>query len=409
MSEEDKEYPHSAISSWSGFVYQGKVALYHCLKLIDECDADFELQLDSTDDFAIYKEGALFSAHQVKAKVGKYRSNYTVALEKSAKIELDRIRGIARYFHVSVEISDFTDYIDSNGEIVKFYSYGDIKHCGLGDIEALTKSVILKICKSRSIDLSENLLNSNYCILSEKISSKAIEIHKKIQINGDSERKAAYANRIHGKSILEDILNKNPYNDAEYYSIELKSRLHSYLEDKLDHSLPGMTNTVYERARRLYEHIQSTEASELKILCQLMKPSERFSRIQRADIRRYSGLIQALAVEPIFDKLPHYLDKYKKFYIPTAIDLPDVEEHADCTSDLLSEMKSNDDLLKLLYEYNNLIASRATESFIIDTKYTASEDLSEQGTQERIDSNIIKTLCISIVTKEEAEARLNDH
>jgi hypothetical protein len=169
-----------------------------------------------------------------------------------------------------------------------------------------------------------------------------------------------------------------------------------------------MTDAVYDRARRLYEHIRETEANELKTLCQLMKPTERFSRIQKADIRRYSGLIQTFGVEPILDKLPHYLDKQKRFYIPTALDLPCAEDYEECTSDIVSEMENNDDLLKLLFEYNNLIASRAKESFVIDTKFTNSEDLSEQATLERIDSNIIKTLCISIVTMEEAEARLND-
>ena len=43
--EEASQYPHSAISTWSGFVYQGKVALYHCLKLINEGDTEFQLQL----------------------------------------------------------------------------------------------------------------------------------------------------------------------------------------------------------------------------------------------------------------------------------------------------------------------------------------------------------------------------
>ncbi|MQZ39149.1 hypothetical protein F4T96_13345 [Acinetobacter nosocomialis] len=51
--------PHSAISSWGGFLYQGKVALFHSLKLIVDGNFDgkvidtFELQLDSTDDFAM--------------------------------------------------------------------------------------------------------------------------------------------------------------------------------------------------------------------------------------------------------------------------------------------------------------------------------------------------------------------
>lgn len=96
--EEASKYPHSAISTWSGFVYQGKVALYHCLKLINEGYSGFELQLDSTDDFAIYKDGKLISAHQVKAKIGDYRSNYKEALEKSASLELDRVAGIKKVF-----------------------------------------------------------------------------------------------------------------------------------------------------------------------------------------------------------------------------------------------------------------------------------------------------------------------
>ena len=34
MSNIEETLPGSAISSWGGFVYQGKVALYHCLKLL---------------------------------------------------------------------------------------------------------------------------------------------------------------------------------------------------------------------------------------------------------------------------------------------------------------------------------------------------------------------------------------
>jgi len=406
---EEEQYPDSAISSWSGFVYQGKIALYHCLKLIHEGDVDFELQLDSTDDFAIYKSGLLVSAHQVKANIGKYRSNYSKALKKSAKIELDRTKGTRRYFHISIAISNTSDYKDDNDEIVEFYSYGDDKHCALGDIEKLTKSLITNICKTKKINLSEKLLNLNYCLLSEKISSKAIEIHKVIQADGDTERRAAYSNRVFGQSIQDDIINNNPYNDTDYYAIDLKSRLHAHLEDRLQQSLPGMTDASYERARNLYEHVRETQAKELKCLCQLMKPSERFTLIQRSDIRKYTGLIQEITIEPILTKLPHYLCKQHKFYIPTALDLPDIEENVYCASDIRSEISSNDDLLELLFEYNNLIAYRAKESFMIDTKYTVTSDFSEQDTQQQADSHIIKKLSISILTKEEAEARLNDH
>jgi hypothetical protein len=150
VNEEDENYPASAVATWSGYVYQGKIALYHALKLILVGDEDFELQLDSTDDFAIYKNGVVDSAHQVKAKIGKYRKSYNKALEKSAKIEDDLIAGVKRYFHVSVLLTDTTDYTGATGEIVKFYSYGDKKYCGLGEIEGLTKAVIKKYLRKQS-------------------------------------------------------------------------------------------------------------------------------------------------------------------------------------------------------------------------------------------------------------------
>lgn len=407
-NEVDEKYPATAASTWSGYVYQGKIALYHCLCLINQGDVDFELQLDSSDDFAVYKNDLLVSAHQVKAKISKYRSGYIEALEKSSTIEFDRAKGISRYFHVSIQLDDTSEYTGTNGERVQFYRYGKNKHCGLGEIEGLTKEVIRQICNSRSITLSEDLLNYNYCLLSEKISTKAVEIHRLVQNDRVKANEAAYKSRITAKSLLDEILLKNPYDSMEYFAIDLKARLCNHLEDRLDQALPSINDAAYARARRLFEHIRMTDASELKSLCQLMKPSERFSSIQKADIRRYSGLIEAMSIDPILKHFPHYLDVDNKFYLPTALDLPSPEDSEGCTSDLLGEMESNENLLKLLFEYNHLIASRSTSTFIINTKYTHSDDLNDQEVKDRIDSNITKSLCLSIVTKEDAEAQIND-
>ncbi|MEN9657306.1 MAG: hypothetical protein RL571_771 [Pseudomonadota bacterium] len=407
-NNKDTDYPATAVSTWSGYVYQGKIALYHSLKLINQGDKDFELQLDSTDDFAIYKNGAVTSAHQVKAKISEYRSGYTEALEKAAAIEFDRTKGILRYFHVSVQLNNADDYTGKNGELVRFYAYGTNKYCGLGEIEGLTKDVIRQICTSHTITMSEDLLNYNYCLLSEKISAKAVEIHRLVQDDREQANKAAYENRITAQSLLDEILTKNPYNSTEYYAVDLKAKLCSQVEDRLDQALPGMSDATYARARRLFDHIRNTNINELKTLCQLIKPSERFSSIQKADIRRYSGLIEAMKVEPLLKQFPHYLDSNKLFYLPTALDLPFLEDHEGCTSDLLGEIESNGDLLKLLFEYSHLIACRSTKSFVINTKYTHHDDLTDQEVKERIDSNITKSFCLSIMTKEDAEARLND-
>ncbi|ASO28805.1 hypothetical protein CG015_05685 [Vibrio anguillarum] len=405
MSQEDEKYPASAISSWSGFVYQGKVALYHSLKLIHDGDLEFELQLDSSDDFAIYKDGKLHTAHQVKAKISKYRSGYTTALEQSTLIEYDKIKGTTRYFHVSVQLNNTDDHKGASGETVKFYRYGDNYYCGLGEIEGLTKELIKKICDKQSITVSDNLINLNYCLLSETISNKAIQAHRLNQVDGLSENQAAYENRIGARSILDSILNENPYQNKDYYAVELKIRLQTHLEECLELALPNMTDATYERARRLCEHIRETPINELKTLCQMMKPSERFQDVQTNDIRRYTKLIQAISVEPIFNHLPHYLDSENRFYVPTSLD---VDESEECEFDMIREMKNNGALLRLLFEYNHLIASKAEASFTFNTKFTNSDDFDNKPATEKLESNIIKSLCISVITKEDAEGRLND-
>ncbi|WP_374023146.1 ABC-three component system protein [Klebsiella variicola] len=403
--EDDDKYPASAVSSWSGFVYQGKIALYHSLKIIHDGDLDFELQLDSSDDFAIYKNGKLHTAHQVKAKIGKYRNGYTKALEQSTLIEHDKIKGTTRYFHVSVPLNNTDDHRGASGEIVKFYRYGDNYYCGLGEIEGLTKELIKKICKKQHVIVSDNLINFNYCLLSEKISTKAIHNHKLNQVDGISENRAAYEGRIKASNILEDLLTENPYQNRDYYTVALKARLQTHLEERLDQALPTMSDATYERARCLCEHIRETPINELKALCQMMKPSERFQDVQTNDIRRYTKLIQAISVEPIFNHLPHYLDSENRFYVPTALD---VDESEECEFDMTREMKNNGDLLRLLFEYNHLIASKAEASFTFNTKFTNSDDFDNKQTTEKLESNITKSLCISVITKDDAEKRLND-
>ncbi|EIA1343661.1 hypothetical protein C4G95_RS23340 [Vibrio parahaemolyticus] len=405
MSQQEEKYPASAISSWSGFVYQGKVALYHSLKLILDGDLDFELQLDSSDDFAIYKAGKLHSAHQVKAKISKYRSGYAKALEQSTLIEYDKAKGTTRYFHVSVPLENTDDHIGNNGETVKFYRYGNNFHCGLGEIEGLTKALIKKICEKQSITISDNLINFNYCFLSEKISTKAIHNHKLNQVDGFSENKAAYEGRINARDILGKLLSENPYQNREYYAVELKARLLTHLEERLDQALPTMSDATYKRAWRLCKHIHDTHINELKSLCQMMKPSERFQDIQKNDIRRYTKLIQDISAEPIFTHLPHYLDSENRFYVPTALD---VDESEECETDMNYEMESNGDLLRLLFEYNHLIASKANASFTFDTKFTNSDNFDDKLATEKLESNITKSLCISVITKDDAEGRLND-
>ena len=400
--------PNSAISSWSGFVYQGKVALYHSLKLIIENERDFELQLDSTDDFAIYKDGKLLSAHQVKAKVGSTRGSYTKALIKSAGIDDHRKAGTNRYFHVSVRIDDTSDYKPDNGETVRFYEYNGQRYCGLDEIEKITKDLIKTIFNdTKGFPPSERLTDQNYSLISESISSKAIEIHKINQIDGVSENRAAFENRIHVSQLLAALLSEGLQNDIEYFATELKKNLFDHLEKTLDDLLPEINDKQFFRAQDLFTHLYDLSSEDLQRLCQVMKPSESFSKIQHEDIGRYSELIQGFFIAPTFQRLPHYMDSDSSFYLPTALTLLSDRESRACVDRIREEMKSNRRLQPLLFEYRNLIAFSAPNSFRIETKITENDGSDPKYEAENHDNKITRELSINVITKLDAEGKLN--
>jgi hypothetical protein len=99
-----------ASPSWSGFNYQGKVALYHALTLINAkpIDHDFStthLMLEANEDFEIIIADSPISFHQVKAYNSNTFSEYSDALF-GLTIELYKHEGVAGYIHSWKTIND---------------------------------------------------------------------------------------------------------------------------------------------------------------------------------------------------------------------------------------------------------------------------------------------------------------
>lgn len=103
-----------ASSSWSGFVYQGKVAIYTVLKYLNHYYPrlgeieKYELEIEYLEDFSIIKEGKHVSLHQVKAKpetntIGSYNEANLNLLGKLAKYPtVEEVN-----LHTAVEIKSF--------------------------------------------------------------------------------------------------------------------------------------------------------------------------------------------------------------------------------------------------------------------------------------------------------------
>ncbi|PSU46612.1 hypothetical protein C9J12_18045 [Photobacterium frigidiphilum] len=145
--EELKKSAGSATSTWSGFVYQGKVGLYHSLKLLEQDNSlKYSLQLDSLEDFSIINNDFAISIHQVKAKLSKYRTSYLDAFKKVSDKSLLNIvnQDTERFLHVTADIDDDDDYEDGKNKVC-VYEYGDNKYCKLSEIDGKIKETICKV------------------------------------------------------------------------------------------------------------------------------------------------------------------------------------------------------------------------------------------------------------------------
>ena len=409
----DHERPHSAISSWSGFIYQGKVALYHALKLIVEnkYSCTFEIQLDSTDDFAIYVNNIAVSAHQVKAKSSSHRSEYKEALSKSSILEHDRTALTKRYFHTTIDINDSTDYKDKNGVTVKFYKYDDLPYCPLTTIEEKSKELLKIFLTAQAITHSNQIIEHNYSLLSEHISKKVIYIHAINQNHGKPIRDAAYENRISCQSLLDIAKNIAIETDSEYSVTKLRNTFSSALEIHIIGNLDQYNEQEINRLRVTFEHLYDLDNIQIEKLCNLIQPAEALPVLPHRDIEAYTDLICDFIIDPTLSGIPHYINENNDFYLPTAIDLPNSKRAKTFETLLIKAIQNNNKLPTLLYEYKNLIAAQCDKSIEVSilptTIATLPTDDPNLVKANNTDHNIVRKLQVNIISKTEAEKELH--
>ncbi len=402
-------FPGSAVSSWSGFVYQGKVAVYHCLKLLSEDPAteDFELQLDSTDDFAIYDGISVVSAHQVKAKTSPYRSSYLDALEKSAIIEHDRTISTKRWFHVSVEIDNQSEYIHGNGVKVEFYTYGTNNFCLLSEIESKVKTLCEAILDKALLTYSSKTLDLAYCQLSELVTRRIIAIHAENQVNGTPLNEVAYNSRIKFSELKAIILSQYYANDFEFHTITFRKNIGETFEEHILNNLDGYSDKQFVRLKNTFDYLFSIDNDELEKLCHIIQPTQGIFRSQTTDIQAYSDLVCGIDINPRLIGLPHYLDGEGDFYLPTGIELPTPMRVATFRSTFDKVIRDNQKLSTLLFEYKNLIAEINGNGCVV-TSITSHDPNDHLSTMDpRFEKRITKELSVNILSRSDAEKKLN--
>ncbi|MFD1009435.1 ABC-three component system protein [Oceanisphaera ostreae] len=245
MTTKVESLPHTAISTWSGFVYQGKIALYHCLELMTknyEMSRGLKLQLESQDDFAIFREGQCLSLHQVKAYKETLFSSYSAGIETQKKNALDR-GTITAYFHVAREIRNYPDSFKKDYYPVNIYNYpiqpsestGETKsYCPLDEVDMHIEAQINALIKAT--DCLDNW-KINICTqiretLEARINEKVIAVHHKIHHSKTHQKLIADEEFINFSTLCEvvEAVDYDAFKNEEYFLSRLQIDIGTYYQ-----------------------------------------------------------------------------------------------------------------------------------------------------------------------------------
>lgn len=293
MAKNDIEasLPHTAVATWGGYIYQGKVAVYHCLTLILDdlnCSANLSLQLDSLDDFAILSNGACRSIHQVKAYKSESFSAYESAIVQQRVKSMEHPNCDA-YFHISKNLK-LPDNFDAHYSPVSLYEYEkdsiSESYCALSEIDSLLERAIrkiyLKYYSAEPHKLSSEYLGWSRNLLEDIVVQKVIAMHSEIQLSEDAiQRQVANREKIELTlfiKILERNLTSLIFSEEYFFSAIIKDLGSYFSEFCEDNDLHG---EELKKLSRYVALINSLDINGLKSFIRSILPDKkgRFSSL----------------------------------------------------------------------------------------------------------------------------------
>ncbi len=246
MAVAPQVFPHTAISTWSGFVYQGKLALYHCLRMMSsdyEANRDLKLQLESQDDFAIFRHHQCLSMHQVKAYKDTRFSAYCDGITTQRDNARQRGTPLA-YFHVARAVTNIPATFEADYGPVRFYTYpippdadGNVTQsfCPLNQVDMFIRNEL----SSLLVSVAGQPAWKNYIVASIQntleaiVNSKVIMTHSKIHESARHQTVIA-ANEFIDFSALYTVIEAAdyaPFENEEFFLSRLQIDIGTYYQD----------------------------------------------------------------------------------------------------------------------------------------------------------------------------------
>jgi hypothetical protein len=397
----DPEKVHSAITTWSGFVYQGKVALYHAIKLLSENrTADSrKLQLDSLEDFAILNAtDECLSLHQIKAVKSTYYSRYSGDFKKlcakSAQYKCTDIN-----FHLAIKISDKSVAdIEKAHPTMKIYAYsGAICHCSLDNIDSLIEGVIKEYYTKQpgqNWKTTPKYLTISRNVLENIIQEKVIFIHSQVHQGLGSDNLNAYRQTLPFKDFL-DILNQDinllTSGPAYFFSL-LRRDLNIYYQDFCTECDEPVAELLEQKMDKVLYFINSLDQVGLVKFMRKIMPHRKFLFNTISDYKHNTGnkeemkdaFFNALFELKEIDNLT--LDNVGwqsgggEFFVPTSIDRPQAKADHVCHA-IMDNIYETD--IELPYETSGLI----TSIIDVDSVYERTNKVTDVGVESTIIGN----------------------
>ncbi|MCU6397391.1 hypothetical protein KW811_02785 [Enterobacter quasiroggenkampii] len=390
MTVAPQPFPHTAISTWSGFVYQGKLALYHCLKMMFadyEANRDLRLQLESQDDFAIFRQQQCMSMHQVKAYKDTHFSAYRDGI--SAQRDNARQRGVRlAYFHVARAVTNIPATFETEYGPVRFYTYPVLQategnatqsFCPLNEVDAMIRNKISNLISNVGalpawkINVVANIQNTLEAIVNAKVILTHNLIHDSLR-----NQRAIAANEFIEFSELYDVIEADdyaPFENESFFLSRLQIDIGTYYQEFCE-SQNDLSQNACQKLDDYLAAINALDIEGMKAFLRATMPHKtgRFKTLNEFKDQSLDRDAMRLGMFTIFWKLIHasqhegssvafsWLDN-GRFYYPTGIH--HATEHQDTIChDIMKQAISED--VECLFECGVLITSAIDRPSISD-------------------------------------------
>ena len=424
--------PHTAIPTWSGFIYQGRVALYYVLKQLNNKTEneinELVLQIDSIEDFTILKSIAAggytpISMHQVKAVKSSLYSTYKEDFEQlEGKWTAIGSQTVEAFFHMATQNEKTKAQIEVLHPNMKIYEYeNNAESCSLNDIDIKIKEQIVLVLQKYNIIGHNNpdtiqLLSE---ILEKIVSDKVIYIHS-LNHGGIGIRDAAFNNTITLPIFLNALRTDiaSHVQDEVYFEGKIRNNLNRYYQEFcLDCEEAQLSPELKAKMDKYSILFNSYDTPAFKEFLQNIRPHK---KVSYENFEKYTDL--SLSEDEMKDSFYHTLLNIKesngsdgigwvcsenKQYFPTCINSPDDERNKKRMSERIMKTALGK-MVDVPFNSDYLITSACKvdniEAYANNVSHVNHVDIGEAESETKI----TQWKKVSLIDLETAKNKLND-